>query len=276
MKNLILVLVAFFPLLALSQKDFEGIITYKGIENNPKNTFEAKFFVSKGKIKVKTIHSNPEESGDRDFVIYDFIGGLEYYIDEKDKSFSVHSMGRLSPDEMWAIMKDASLTQKILGYRCSGYTIKPDEASLRRALRVSCWYSDSLKFTIPVKYRGTGSFASLPDGNMLFLKFIVHKKSETGDDKIETDSTFVEAIKIENMSLNESEFMPPADYTRIAIEEMEESTYPDTLLVDSSSVKELTVEEIKKEQPKKPPPPKSSTPSKSPAKKEKETKPVKG
>ena len=271
-----LVLVAFFPLLGFSQKDFEGIVTYKGIEYNRKNTFEAKFFVSKGKVKVKTIHSNPEESGDRDFVIYDFIGGLEYYIDEKDKSFSVHSMDRLSFDEIRFIFKYTSLARNILGHPCRAYTIKPEVKLIMSGLQVTSWYSDSLRFTVPAKYRGIGSFASLPDGNMLFLKVIIHEKRDSDDDKIEMDSTIVDAVKIEKMSVNESEFMPPADYTRIEIEEMEESTYPDSLLVDSSSVKKLTVEEIKKEQPKKSPPAKTSTPPKSPAKEEKETKPVKG
>ena len=277
MKKIIFSLAAFLPLLVFSQKDFEGIVTYKGFERGANNQFEGKFFLSKGRIKVKSIHGDstgkPENA---QTIIYNFKSGIQYTLQDEEESFYVDSIDNSSFDESDFGFKATSLTENILGYSCRAYTIISDVESFMSEISGRCWFSDSLKFIIPAKYRGRSSMQTLPDGNMLFLKSIITLRRHPEDDKYKIDSVYVIAQKIERMLLNDSEFLPPAGYTKIAIDVIENTPYLDSLLVDSTSAKELMVDEKIKVQPKKPPPAKSFSPSKSPAKKEKETKPVKG
>lgn len=258
---------SFLPLLVFSQKDFEGVITYKGFKNSPQDSFGVKFFVSNGKIKIRIDFSNTDEVKDEESTIHDFVNGLEYFLDDGAKSFSVDSMETSSFDDINTIFKDTLLPQNILGYMCRAYILNREQELPGLEFSAITWHSDSVRFTVPPKYRGKSSFESLPDGNMLFLKSVAYYSSGSAFGKNKIDSFVVAAEQIEKITLDKTEFLPPAGFSKVEAE-MEVTTIPHSLSV--------ILEEIKKEPSKKPAPAKPSKPSQSPANKVKEPKPVKG
>jgi hypothetical protein len=111
---------------------------------------------------------------------------------------------------------------------------------------------------------------------MIFLKMQVFinfgADGENNVLKSKMDTFELTAQKIERVKLNESDFIPPADYSF--------ANYKRPLSRDSVRIKEITLEDLKQEEDKKapppPPPPKTPKPVKTPPKKEKGTNPVKG
>jgi len=276
MKKLLFLFVGFLPILLSAQTDFEGIIIYKGSKTAPKNDFRLKLYLSKGRMKAKITDQEVTESGTQQIHIYNFNTGIHYIIDDNAKTFAIDSLDNKSYEDHKTRIKDTSLFENILDYPCKGYNIFPTPESFMDDWKSIAWYSDSLKFTVPEKYRGKRSIEALPNGNMLFLKTIMIFHLDYGDPAIKAADSFTVVIdKIEKIGLSESEFLPPADYTLITTQEIQ-GTYQDHLIIsDSVNVKEITLTELKKEETKKTPS-KTTTPSKSPAKKEKIAKPVKG
>jgi hypothetical protein len=271
MKKAIFIFLAFLPLLVFSQKEFEGIVTYKGFQSTEKKSFDFKLYLSKGKIKAKMAGNETAEEYSEQIHIYDFNTGIHYIIDDKAKTFAIDSLHKKTSEDFRTRVKDTSLPENILGYSCKGYNITPISASYLDDWNGISWFSDSLKFIVPVKYRGKRSMSTLADGNMLMLKSIMSFNHDEAED--EGDSLFIVADKIEKIKLDESEFLPPAGYILITEEQMDE-IYQDSIKSDSVEIKELTLTELKQEEPKKTPA-KPAKPTKSPAKKEKQ-KPIKG
>jgi hypothetical protein len=270
MKKLLFGIVLLLPVLVFSQKDFEGIITYKGFKTGPKNNFNIELYLSKGKMKAKISNKEIVEPGDQETHIYNYNTGIHYIIDDKAKKFAVDSMTKGSFEDFPTTIRDTPLIENILGYQCRGYSVIPSNESSIDGWTSIIWFSDSLKFIVPAKYRGKRSIETLPDGNMLLLKSIVMIDRDPDEDQIlnTSDSFFVVADKIERKQLNESEFFPPAGYTLTTMAEMSEidGIYEDVIKDDSSDIKELTLTEFKKEEPRKAPA-KTTKSSKFPAKK---------
>ena len=138
---------------------------------------------------------------------------------DDEKTMSADSLDKSSFEDSKSILKPTSLTEKILGFPCKAYTVMPDpELEFPGNISTLVWYSDSLRFIIPLKYRNKRSIETLPDGNMLFFKmeaFMSFNDDDNKDDIIKSkiDSFFLMVEKIERVTLKDSEFLPPAGYT---------------------------------------------------------------
>lgn len=271
MKKLILFYILVLPLSICAQNDFEGIITYKGISTSNNEIFKVKMLFFDKKMKVEIIGNDLSDPETNKWEVYNFKTGIHYKIFKEEKIFSIDSLDDFSLLDNKRTLRDTSLQENILGNKCQAYVATPFPENFLSLL----WVADSIKFIVPEKYRHKRGIESLPDGNILFLKMQVLINFDIDEDdkddiiKSKPDTFFLTAQKIERIKLNESEFLPPADYSF--------SEYERPISRDSVRVRELTLTELKQEESIKPPPPPPPPKAiKSPAKKTKQTKPVKG
>ena len=274
MKKMIFLYILVLPLSLCAQNDFEGIITYRGTSTANMKPFEIKMSFSDKKMKVEIIGDDLSDPEINKWEIFNYKTGIHYTIWKEEKIFSTDSLDNFSNDDNQTTLRDTSLQENILGNSCQAFVAAPSRELLRLL-----WLADSIRFIIPEKYCHKRGIETLHDGNMLFLKMQAIINLGFDDDeeddiiKNKLDTFFLTAQKIERVKLNESQFLPPTGYSF--------STHERSIPRDSVRVRELTLTELKQEEvikpePPPPPPPKETKPLKSPAKKTKQTKPVKG
>lgn len=277
MKKLVLTCILIVPILVSAQRNFEGVITYKGITSDEDNNFEIKILFADNKMKIKVVALHPIVQV---IEIYNFKTGIHYSLFEEKKTYTIDSLDNFSFDDRFSDLKDTTLNESILGHACKSFSVSTkEENSFVDELSTVIWYADSIKFIIPEKYWNKRAIETCDDGNILFLKmqniasFTIDEDDEAIEDK--SDTLLIVADKIERMEVDELEFQLPAGYTYSTVPAFHRGQR-DSVRVRELTLTELVQEEDLKPEPPPPPPPKDPKPLKSPAKKGKQPKPVKG
>ena len=259
------------PTLIFCQKNFEGIVSYKGHSTIDGSKTLMRVYYSKNKMKLESSEEvlNTYKNEPKSMVI-DFKKGIQYLIDTLLETVEVDSLKYKDPEDMDSefLFLPTDITKKILGNDCRLYNAKTtidDSTLVVPESMFAMWFSENIKYIIPESYRNKRSLLTSPDGNCIWLESSLTFKSPLIKKKGAIDSISYKAILIEPQILPDSIFNIPSQYI-LKYRDYGSST-------ETIELTEIISEEAIKPDPPPPPPPK---PLKSPAKKTKQTKPVKG
>lgn len=260
MKKIIFFLIWLLPIIVFSQKNFEGIITYEGYATPNDQTFHFTIYYGRDKIKVVARSKSSSDKFDKDKkntvnILYDLEKGIGFSIDSLEKNIEVDSLNFPSPaDPELDFIPTDSL--KIIGnHLCRMFiarSVNKDSLAIMSKGTVSIWFAENIKYIVPKPYRNKRSLQTTPEGNYIWLEFILIAELPSPFDsrKRPKDTVLLQAKLVEERDISDSIFNLPADFS---------FTYND----NNSFTEEV---ETKKEQPQKPPL-QSSNSLKSPAQK---------
>jgi hypothetical protein len=217
MKFLLLAIAsAFLSLTGNTQKNFEGIITYKLIapESESDKSDSMKFIVSFGKnaIRIKGEMSyNPTPT----VLLIRIDSGLVFNLNQRDSTFMSHALlvagkAPVLPDN-----------RTIAGYKTRVHKTSTDNftlGSLFKSDAVAAYISDDLNYAVPDKYRLAPELVMIKDGKIVLGLSVTYPRNslsgssgrKNADGELPAQAVFsIEAQEVKWMTLPDSEFEMP-------------------------------------------------------------------
>jgi hypothetical protein len=214
MKAIFLILTSFcFSALVHAQKDFHGEIIYK-LHASGEAQPDAELKVLFGERKLKLFFKE-KEAYDKDAVVVLLDSGATFTLNVADKSFKKKMLAITNP-MVPAIKK-----------RISGYATTPFQpehtgsggllSKLTGGADATFYLADSLTYFVPEKYRNNIEFVTIQQGKIVLGAEIQIPNAYSSDEEEDTVSKSsqlitAEAISIRYMTIDESEFIIPADF----------------------------------------------------------------
>lgn len=230
-----------------AQKNFEGIIIYKGYSVPYKDTTGSEHLF--GKTKASFNHwviKDGKKIEEEQKLIYDFGKGIVMQIDHKSKIvtidtvyFSGNTKSAMKPPER------TSERETILSYPCVKYKDPPGEFE-----NAETWYSDSLVYIVPKQFH-----TSDIDSNLLWLKMkmVFDLRGFMGDSSaVENPVVVMTADNIIHRELPDSLFDLPSSYKKF---------YNRISTEDKIEIKDIEITETENMEIPPPPPPAPPKPS---------------
>lgn len=251
------------PVLVSAQTNFEGVINYEGYSTMDSGQFFLTVSYGKSWMKIQR-RKDDRLSKDQISIILDLQEGLQYTIDSLEESVEIDSLKFRDVEDLAVEFLPTQTTKNILNQPMRLYNAKAlieDSLALVPENMFAVWFSEGIKFIVPEPYRNKRSLLTTSDGNSIWLEFSIFIRSPIAPGEWGVDTVVSRAISIEQHTLGNSVFDIPTNFRfRMRYHDPLEETGPATDKADQM----------------KNPSPKSSKPAKPPAKKGKESKPVKG
>ena len=216
MKNILFLFLALNSCYCISQKTFEGIITYDGFSSVDSSKYTMKVYYGRNKMKVESMEkgSNIHEENSKS-IIFNFEKGIQYTIDTLFETIEIDSLKYSDAEDSETEFLPTTATKNILNTNCRLYNAK---AKIGDSLLVvpeenwSTWFTENIKYIIPEAYRNKRSLLTTQDGNCIWLECHMSFKSPFPRNKGVAEMISNKAVLIEQQSLSDSIFNLPADY----------------------------------------------------------------
>ena len=212
MKKLVLLLIFFVSVKVLSQKNFEGIVVYQTFQHGI--TSKMTMFFGQSKIKIVstiTYEDSLQKINQTYGGVYDFVKGTLISYSSFTERYEIDTLNNEKEEDELAVIerKDSSIT--VAGFACNKLFFNVDTSNKTRMSKNYMWYSDKLKYVVPVEYRNKLSIS--PDGNMLWLASTnILSYYNPLQQAIRIDTTATNAISIQKKKLKNSHFSIPRNY----------------------------------------------------------------
>jgi hypothetical protein len=231
-------------IISFSQKDFEGIVTYRitGPEGKEEEEIMTVYFAP-GCLLIK----NSGDRGDRGMLIR-LDSGKVYRLRHEQKEYRVNNLAK-------AIIIPERAPKHILGYSSKAIQLKTTWG-MNMSAAASIYISDDLTYHVPPQYWGNDQLAMIYNDHII-LDGIIYLGNEMYDGNYKDDehpSFKLEAIKVEAQAIDRSLLEIPKDYTS------RDERYRQP---EADSV-QVMVDSVATTEPPQPPPPAKKPPVKKP------------
>lgn len=145
-----------------SQIPFEGKITHKITSELENQSGIIEMFYGKQKVRGIANDSNLERNSD--ITIFDFAKGLKYHIHPLEKTYTIDSLDRKSPNNFFNSFIKTGKHNTISSHYCSAFAITDTIKDDNENMHFIFWYADSLYFPINNQYINSSEIFAFTNG----------------------------------------------------------------------------------------------------------------